>query len=267
MTLQAIQCEDCGGSVAFQENKPLPECPFCGSTKQIPRPLDRQTRPPAFWIPFETSQEDADEAFRTFASSSFWYPKDIRTASLELRTLLLPAWVWSGHIETHYNGQVRAHSPSGYRPVSGFDSMHLHQVWIPSSKALTLAEINQLAPFPTEGAQALDETPDIPFEVGELTERIALHEAKQVMSATHRSRIASAEGLTDLHTSSVFEEMSGQPSLIPIFIGVYRRKDKYYRIIVNGSTGTLIGEAPLDWVKIWMVIIVVVAIILAAVNL
>ena len=87
------------------------------------------------------------------------------------------------------------------------------------------------------------------------------------MSATHRSRIASAEGLTDLHTSSVFEDMNGQPSLIPIFIGVYRRKEKYYRIIVNGSTGTLIGEAPLDWVKIWVVIITVVGIIFAAVNI
>ena len=60
--------------------------------------------------------------------------------------------------------------------------------------------------------------------------------------------------------------MSGQPSLIPVFIGVYRRKDQYYRIVVNGATGKLIGEAPLDWVKIWMVIIIVVGIVLVAVN-
>ena len=267
MTLQAIQCEDCGGSVAFQEDKPLPECPFCGSTKQVPRPLDRQIRPPEFWLPFETSQDDADEAFRAFASSSFWYPKDIRTASLELKTVLLPAWVWNGHIETHYNGQVRSHSPSGYRPVSGTDSMNLHQVWVPSSKALTISEINQLAPFPTEGAQPLDETPTYPFEIGELTERIALHQAKQVMSTTHRNRIANAEGLRDLHTSSVFQDMSGAPSLIPVFIGVYRRKDKYYRVVVNGSTGKLIGEAPLDWIKIGIVISIVVGILLIAVNI
>ena len=266
MTLQAIQCEDCGGSVAFQEDKPLPECPFCGSTKQVPRPLDRQIRPPSFWLPFETSQDEADEAFRIFASSSFWYPKDIRTASLELKMVLLPAWVWNGHIETHYNGQVRAHSPSGYRPVSGSESMHMHQVWIPSSKALTVSEINQLAPFPTEGAQVLDKMPSIPFELGELTERIALHQAKHVMSSTHRNRISNAEGLRDLNTSSVFEDMNGQPSLIPIFIGVYRRKDKYYRVLVNGTTGKLIGEAPLDWVKIWATIIIVVSIILVAVN-
>ena len=267
MTLKAIQCEDCGGSVAFPEDKTLPECPFCGSTKQIPKPLDRQIKPPSFWLPFETTQQDADDAFRAFAKSSFWYPKDIRNASLELQTLLLPAWVWNGHIETHYNGQVRAHSPSGYRPVSGLDSMNLHQVWVPASKALTLAEINQLAPFPTEGSQPLKETPIIPFEVGELTERIALYEAKRVMEATHRNQILSTEGLRELHTSSIFQDMRGEPSLIPVYIGVYRRKDTFYRVLVNGTTGKLIGEAPLDWVKISLIVIAMIGFIFIVINL
>ena len=267
MTLLAIQCEDCGGSVAFLEEKPLPECPFCGSTKQVPKPLDRQIKPPSFWLPFETTQQDADAAFREFAQSSFWYPKDIREASLELQTLLLPAWVWNGHIETHYNGQIRSHSPSGYRPVSGRDGMSLHQVWVPASKALTLSEINQLAPFPTEGAQPLEDTPTIPFEVGELTERIALYEAKKMMAATHRSQILSSQGLRDLHTSSIFQDMRGEPSLIPVYIGVYRRKDTFYRVLVNGTTGKLIGEAPLDWVKIGMIVATIVGIIVIAANL
>ena len=267
MTLQAIQCEDCGGSVAFPEDKLLPECPFCGSTKQIPKPLDRQIKRPTFWLAFMTTQQEADESFRTFAKSSFWYPKDIRSASLELQTLLIPAWVWSGFIETHYNGQTRSHSPSGYRPVSGLDSMNLHQVWVPASKALTLSEINQLAPFPTESAQPLEDEPTIPFEVGELTERIALSQAKKVMAATHRGQISSVEGLRDLNTSSIFQDMRGEPSLIPVYIGVYRRKDTFYRVLVNGTTGKLIGEAPLDWVKIGLIVALVIGIISIAVNL
>ena len=266
MSLQAIQCDECGGSVAFQENKPLPECPFCGSTKQVPKPVDRQLKPPSFWLPFKITQKDAHDAFRVFAQSSFWYPKDIRNASLELQTILLPAWIWNGHIETHYNGQVRSHSPSGYRPVSGLDNMNVHQVWVPSSKALTLTEINHLAPFPTDGAQPLTDTPMIPFELGELTERIALKEAKKVMSATHRNHIQTNEGLHDLHTSSVFEDMKGEPSLIPVFIGVYRRKSTYYRVLVNGTTGKLIGEAPLDWVKIGLIAATIIGFILIVAN-
>lgn len=253
MTLKAIQCESCGGSVAFPENKSMPECPFCGSTKQVDRPLDRQVQAPSFWLPFEIDQAGADASFREFASSSFWYPKDIRNANLELKTLLIPAWVWSGTVETHYNGQIRAHSASGYRPVSGADTLRLNQVWVPSSKALTLHEINEIAPFKTDNPHNLDTEPSLPFEIGELTERVALNEAQKVMSATHRQHISSSEGLRDLQTSSIYKNMSGEPSLIPVFVGVYRRKDKFYRIVVNGTTGKLQGEAPLDWVKIALI--------------
>lgn len=261
MTLKAIQCESCGGSVAFPEDKPMPECPFCGSTKQVDRPLDRQVQAPSFWLPFDIEQADADAAFREFASSSFWYPKDIRNASLELKTLLIPAWVWSGTVETHYNGQVRARSASGYRPVSGADTLHLNQVWVPSSKALTIHEINDIAPFKTDSSRNLDTEPDLPFEIGDLTERVALKQAQQVMSATHSQHISASEGLRDLQTSSIYKNMSGEPSLIPVFIGVYRRKDKFFRIVVNGTTGKLKGEAPLDWVKIVLIAVGVLCIL------
>ncbi len=267
MSLQAVQCEDCGGSVAFAEDKSFPECPFCGSTKQIPKPIDRQVRPPSSWVPFSIDEEQADIAFRTFAQSSFWYPKDIRNASLELKALLLPAWRWSGTVESHYNGLRSASSKSGFSPASGRDSVHFSQIWVPASQALTLSEVNEIAPFPSETAQSLEQEPALPFEVGELTERIALRSAKAAMSNAHHNHIHSKTGLRKLKTSSIHHNLSGEPGLIPIYIGVYRRKDKYYRILVNGATGKLIGDAPLDWVKIVGIIATILAVILIVVNL
>ena len=267
MSLLAIQCNDCGGSIAFPEDKPLPECPFCGSTKQIPQPLDRQVHPPSEWVPFEIIQTEADEAFRTFAQSSFWYPKDIRNATLDLQMILLPAWLWSGEVETHYNGLTNAMTPSGYRPTSGQDTIRYSQVWVPSSKALTLTELNDLAPFPSDQSQSLQDTPPLPFELGDLTERVALKHAKNVMSNSHHSHISSQTGLRQLQTSSVHHNMEGRPGLVPIYIGVYRRKDNYYRILINGSTGKLIGEAPLDWSKITLIVVILVGAVLILINL
>jgi len=266
MSLQAVQCEDCGGSVAFPENKTLPECPFCGSTKQIPKPIDRQVRPPENWIPFITTAGEADASFRVFAKSSFWYPKDIRHANLELKQILLPAWLWSGTVESHYNGLTRAASRSGYRPVSGEDTLRFSQIWVPASKALTLHELNAIAPFPKDNAQPLDSTPSLPYELGELTERIALKHAKQAMSDAHHAHIASAISLRQLRTSALHHQMEGSPGLVPIYIGVYRRKEKYYRVVINGATGKLEGDAPLDWIKISMVIGVIGLIMLIIAN-
>ena len=181
--------------------------------------------------------------------------------------ILLPAWLWSGNVETHYNGLTSAMTPSGYRPTSGKDDIQYSQVWVPSSKALTLTELNELAPFPSEQAQSLEDTPPLPFELGELTERIALKYAKKVMSDSHHSHIASQTGLRQLRTSSLHHNMEGRPGLVPIYIGVYRRKDSYYRILVNGSTGKLIGDAPLDWMKITLIIGFFIGVILLFINI
>ena len=72
MSLIVLRCENCDGSIVFSEGKSAPECPFCGSTKQVQKPMDQRILPPEFVIPFSISDEEADAAFRVFAKSSFF---------------------------------------------------------------------------------------------------------------------------------------------------------------------------------------------------
>ncbi len=250
MKLIALQCQSCGGSIAFPEGKATPYCPFCGSEKQVEKPINLQLLPPEIMLDFEISQNDADVSFRIFAKSSFWYPKDIRTAKLELQMLLLPAWMWSGTSEIHYNGLVSASTNSGKRPISGISKQYFSQILVPASKAVSLNELNNIAPFEVSSHHPFDpSTIEYPYEVGELTEHIALGIAQKTMQGMHGSKISMEESLTDFHSSAVFHDLKGIPALLPVYIGVYRRKDKFYRVVINGLSGKLTGEAPFDWVK------------------
>ena len=140
MSLLALHCESCGGSIAFLEGQSSPECPFCGSKKQVEKPIDQQFEAPEFMIPFVISEEKADESFRGFARSSFWYPKDIRQAKLELKAILLPSWLWSGKVNSHYCGLIRASTRSGKMPISGTASIRFDQILVPSLPNLTRME-------------------------------------------------------------------------------------------------------------------------------
>ena len=255
MTLMALTCENCGGSIAFPEGKESPECPFCGSTKQVTKPLDQQFEPPQFVIPFAIADTDAEQSFQKFARSSFWYPKDIRQAKLDLKAILLPAWLWSGDVESHYAGLVSASTRSGKKPIAGIDSVHFSQVLVPSSQAVSLHELNSIAPF--EVSQSIPfsvDTLEFPYELGELTRRIAIQKCQQEMQKKHAAHIKSTQGALKINCSSVYSNIKGNPALLPVFIGVYRRKDNYYRIVVNGLNGNIIGEAPFDWLKLIMII-------------
>lgn len=261
MTLQALRCSSCGGAIAFPEGKSNPHCLFCGSTAQVQITISNTIPTPKQIFGFAISKEDADQEFRKFTTTSFWYPKDIRQAKLELRQVLLPAWVFQGEIESHYAGLVHASSPSKKRPVSGRDRTFLEHVLVPSSKAISITEINTIAPFDTEQATPFDEASLLyPYELGELTARMANIQCKKAMQLVHKNRISQTHSFSSVQLSSVCYDVQGEPALLPIFIGVYRRSEtdtKFYRIVINGISGKLIGEAPFDWVKLISIIAVV----------
>jgi len=268
MSLHAITCDSCGGAIALEIGESLPRCLFCGSAAlSIMEALPEEIEPPHAVLPFEISDQEADAAFREFAQSSFWYPDDIRQARLELQRLMLPAWVWSGFIETHYTALVSASTQSGKRPVAGSEAVRLSNVLVPASTALTHAELVAIAPFEQHNTVAFDpETLDLPFELGSLTRTAATEEAIEAMESRQRKAIQKSLGAMNLKTSVLHSELDGRPVLFPIFIGAYRRGSNVFRVVINGQTGKLTGTAPLSWFKIALVVFGVLAVLAGIVG-
>lgn len=259
MTLRAVTCDSCGGAVAMEVGADAPRCLFCGSpalTEQAELP--DEIEPPSITVPFSISDDDADAAFRKFARSSFWYPKDIRDARLELSRLYLPAWVFAGTIETHYAALVKAMTRSGSQPVSGSERTHIDGVLVPSSSALTRSELHAISPFEmTDAAPFSSDTLKSPYELGSLTRAAATEEGLDLMRSMHRTALSSQISSRKMNVSSLHEHFEGEPVLLPIFIGAYRRRDEVYRIVINGQTGKLTGAAPFSWAKLALVIFIV----------
>lgn len=264
MGMSAIQCPACGGSVVAAAGEELASCLFCGNQVELVAvELGDEVEPPEGALPFVTTADEARTSFQTFARSSFWYPGDLRDASLELRRLLLPAWAFSGDIETHWTGLVRAPgTANGKRPVGGSERTHLDQVLIPASQALTLAELGKLGAYdeaalaPFSPAEAED-----PFEVGEMTRSAGREAAGGEMLRRHVDAIMKAQGLVKIHGSHLVLALSGRPVLVPVYIGAYRYGDRIYRVLVNGQTGTFIGDAPTSWYKVAAVVLGVLAVL------
>ncbi|MFT5686714.1 MAG: hypothetical protein ACI8RZ_007670 [Myxococcota bacterium] len=251
MSLQAVTCSECGGAVAMEIGAEHPTCLFCGSTALTRAEIPEEVEPPGGMVPFTADEAAADAAFRTFAKSSIWYPSDIRHARLELKPLLLPAWVWSGEIETHYAGLVRSSTRSGKRPVSGQHIAQLTGVLVPASSALTRAELAAISPFDCGGEQPfVPDDLDVPYELGLLTRTAATEAAHVSMQRLHSGQLSGEVGASSLNVSCLYRDMVGRPLLLPVYIGTYRRGKDYYRVVISGQTAALTGTAPLSLWKI-----------------
>ncbi len=245
-----VRCKACGGAVAARPGS-MPTCLFCGNERLEPYAPPEGVEHPTRYAPFVTTPDDADAAFRKFARRSIWYPSAIRTAKLDLRRLLLPAWAWSGDLETHWTGLVRASTRSGKAPVAGQETARFDQVLVPASPALRQRELSQLGPFDEDTlATWSEDTVDIPHELGELTRSAARAAAEAEMVRRHEAALTREHGLVSAKLATLAHDLAGAPVLVPIYIGVYRHRGQSYRVIVQGQSGALIGSAPTDWGKV-----------------
>lgn len=268
MSLVAVTCDACGGAVAARAGEPVPRCLFCGSEAVRSEQVEEGVEPPEVFLPFATDEEGARAAFRKWAGSSFWYPSDLRRAKLELNEILLPAWRWSAQVETHFAGLVSAHTRSGKRPVTGARTKSLSGVLVPASTAISRAELHAISPYDAGEAQPfVDDEAVAPYELGSLTRTAAREAGQQAIFEMHRQAIRAELGASKIHTSALCTGMEGDPLLLPVYVGAYRRKDRLYRVVINGQTGKLVGKAPLSWTKIGCVAFFVLLAILAVLAL
>ncbi len=249
--LQAVSCQACGGSVAMPAGAPHPRCLFCGSEAVVASSVEDIEAPGTF-LPFEVDQGRAQDLFADRAQASIWYPGDLRNAELELDKLLLPAWVWSGTVETHWAGLVIAATRSGKRPQTGVDTARIQGVLVPSSASSTISreELNAIAPF--SGKNAFMFRPEqavAPFELGKLTRSAARKAGSEAMAKQHRVQIGRSNNVATLNGSHLFSNLDGEPVLLPVYVGVYRHRGKPHRIVINGQSGKINADFPKSWLR------------------
>jgi hypothetical protein len=51
-----------------------------------------------------------------------------------------------------------------------------------------------------------------------------------------------------------FSAESWRYVLLPVYIANYRFQDQNYQVMVNGQTGAVAGQRPVDWTRVWLVV-------------
>ena len=122
---------------------------------------------------------------------------------------------------------------------------------VPSSASLKMSELRQLGRYDEAALADFDgENAEDPYEIPELTRSAAMQKAQGEMELRHRSALTSEKSALKLKTSCVSHNLDGKPVLVPVYIGAYTYGRGLYRVLVNGQTGQLIGDAPISYWKV-----------------
>lgn len=261
----SFTCKSCGASMSYDASAKALRCPFCGSTDMEERTDSRSIKPLGV-VPLRVNHEQAESILRQFLSTGFWRPGDAAQVSSigEITSVYVPYWVFVAATDTRWTADS-SNTPMGARgnwyPITGSHNSNYNGILISGSSVLTPNETNSIAPFQLEDA--------VPPEQVDLANQIVeeFRVPRKLARPLARGAIEFLE--TEACTQQVpgrarnvkvnvsISSMGGDPMLLPVWVLAYRYKERVYRVLINGQTGKIAGDAPFSYHKLTAVIAIV----------
>lgn len=287
-----IHCDECGATFKFESSIHAGECPFCG-TPIVTTTAQIKSIQPKSLLPFSIDQESARELFHSWLKGLWFAPNAVKKyarSDTKLNGIYLPFWTFDSDTTTRYHGErgdvyyvrqsvqvmqnkrlvtkTRRVAKIRWRSVSGQVGRFFDDVLIGASRSLPRKIVDSLQPWDIEQLTPYNEN----YLSGFRSEfyQVELDEgfdyAKQVMDNQIYKDIAYDIGGDHqrIHsTKTQHNNNTYKHCLLPVWSAAFRYRDKSYRFVINGRTGTVQGERPYSVWKIGFTVLTVLTILAA----
>lgn len=275
-----LQCQSCGAYTSVPPDQLTHTCPFCGSNEVIQRQASQDVLRPRFLVSFKIEATACDRITREWLGSSWMIPGALRRLAqvANFTGIYLPFWTFDaitradwkaqvGHTKTeryYSGGKWRTRAQTVWKWESGHVQLGHDDLLIEGTarlSALLLGRIKnfnlgELAPYEPKylaGFQA--QAYDVPLEAAWETAR------RQMRERTRRAcrDQASTSKIRNFSMNLDFSHESWRYVLLPVHLATYTYNNQSYQVMVNGQTGAIAGQRPVDWAKVWLAVFALIA--------
>lgn len=275
-----VKCPSCAAETTLRENATSDACPYCGTPLVAAEAHGERTLRPRSLLPFRLDAAAARERFAAWIRGLWFAPNGLARfarADHGLEGVYVPYWTYDCRATTSYRGmrgddywvsesyttrengrtvtRTRQVRKTRWRPASGTVRDVFDDVLVVASRALPRELTEALEPWDLGGLLPYDDR----FLAGFRSERYSIDveagfaRAREIMDVRIRETICRDIGGDHqriLSTTTRHDDLTFKHVLLPIWIGVYRHRDRVFRYLVNARTGEVKGERPWSWVKI-----------------
>ena len=272
-----LACQSCGALTSTPSESLTHTCVFCGSNKVIQRLAAQDMLRPRFLIPFKVEVGKCQGITQQWLGSSWMTPAALKkVAGLQaFASVYLPFWTFDsvttadwraevGHDETesYYDStdkEWKTRTVTVWRWESGKVRLSIDDLLVEGTGRLSAVlldkikayNLNELVSYEAKylagfHARAYDVPLEKAWEVGRQQMREMTRQACREQASTSQIR--------NFSMNLDFGDESWRYVLLPVYVAAYRYEDKIYQVMINGQTGVVAGQWPVDWTKVWLVI-------------
>ncbi len=261
--LRTYVCESCGGEIVGDENMAATSCPFCDNPVVMKGQFAGDLKPDLV-IPFKLDKKAAKEALKKHYQGKRLLPKVFKDENHldEIKGLYVPFWLFETDAEAHIRykaTRVRSWSDSRYNytetqhyHVSRGGTLGFRAVPVDGSSKMEDDLMESIEPFNLADAVDFNSA----YLAGYLADRYDVDAQQSVQRANERIKNSTADAfaatangystIIPVATNIQLQNSSAKYALYPVWLLNTTWNGKKYTFAMNGQTGKLVGDLPMD---------------------
>ena len=264
-SVSTYRCKNCGAELTAPEEQTVAYCSYCGGEAMLHEKETETIRPKRI-IPFQKTKQEAIDAYAAAVKKTLYVPKEMKdTSFLEgFRGVYLPYWnidvdipqrelLLKGH-RNYTQGKYDYYETYDVNATVGGP---VEGAVYDASAAFDDTLAAQIAPFDQKGARSFDEAYLAGFYADKVTTSPQVYSAlamEQAADKVFESIQKNAGKVTvtvpktrEKRIEAIGTQVKGQVvSLFPVWFLTWRRKDRVAYSVMNGQSGKLSMDLPVD---------------------
>ena len=261
--LRSYVCKSCGGEIVGDENTAAASCPFCGNPVVMMGQFSGALKPD-YVIPFKLDKKAAKEALKKHYQGKRLLPNVFKDQNHidEIKGVYVPFWLFDADVnaDIRYRAtRIRTWSDANYNytETSYFSVLRSGAVWfehVPVDGSSKMADDLMESIEPFDFSQAVDF--QTAYLAGYFADKYDVDAQQSIERANARIKQSTEQNFASTvsgYTSVVPESSSvrffngkAKYALYPVWLLNTSWEGKKYTFAMNGQTGKLVGDLPLD---------------------
>ncbi len=270
-----LVCESCGAVVAVAPDALTSTCAFCGSNRVHARDVTGDLLRPTALIPFVVDKERVRPLVAGWMGRGWMHPPELRSvqALRELTGVYLPFWTFDAHIAADWkaevgtartkryyeNGKWKTRTVIDWRWKSGRVRLPINDHLVAGTAHVSRVILGKVAPFNLD--KLAEYNPGYLAGWQAKVYDVQLQDAWEIAKEEIRERAKRAcyndtgsSHVRNFRMTADFADEHWRHVLLPVYLASYPFEERTFQVMVNGQTGSVVGQKPVAWLKVWLVI-------------
>lgn len=248
-------CQQCSATSVLPVGHKTAVCPFCGNAALVQAPEETSLITPQGLIPMGFEAEKAYALALAWLGQGWFTPSDLQklVRNKQLYPAYVPFWVFEASLNMGWSADVYDRNDKAQIRMTG-ERAFLYKDFLESAshvlpakwfKRLPKFDLTKTIEFKSE---YLADWPAAMYDIS-LAEASLMARETMVKDAQRetRNKVTASRNVSNLEfTVGKFSGEFYKLVLLPLWIGTYHYGKHQYRVIINGQTGQVAGDMPLD---------------------